>query len=48
MKILNIKINVYLRIPLGMFPEKAGSMGIMPKDLIRSRILYCTRRESVM
>lgn len=28
-----------LRIPLGMFPEKAGSTGIMPKDLIRSKIL---------
>lgn len=31
----------HLRIPLGMFPEKAGSTVIMPSDLIRSRIFNC-------
>lgn len=34
----------YLRIPLGTFPEKAGSTGIMPNDLIRSKILNCKKR----
>lgn len=34
----------YLRIPLGTFPEKAGSTGVMPKDLIRSKILNCKKR----
>jgi len=27
-----------------MFPEKAGSTGIMPKDLIRSKILNCEKQ----
>lgn len=31
----------HLRIPLGTFPEKAGSTVIMPSDLIRSRIFNC-------
>lgn len=38
-------ITSHLRIPLGMFPEKAGSTGIIPKDLIRSRILNCEKKE---
>lgn len=33
--------DVHLRIPLGMFPEKAGSTVIIPRDLIRSRIFSC-------
>lgn len=37
--IICIIMKYNLRIPLGMFPEKAGSTGIMPKDLIRSKIL---------
>ena len=35
----------HLRSPLGTFPEKAGSTGIIPKLLIRCKILSCRKQE---